>query len=297
MPEQKNVIQITNTLPDVLTKISMISRGTSQISRKFQSLTMLFPANSTYRVLVQTLAQIENVRMALTDNLLRMRKRMRILKVRQERYQELSDKAKVRPLSYAEKLELARLESELESAVVQIRNALPYFNSALKELGFLTETYEQIKRNKNIPDDWDERDYEIHEIEAHIMGAFRNAVRDYLSTGRPNWATCEWWEQLGISPMEGCWEVEQLLAECNEHLRQGELLHYEGFLDWLESMAEKYRDRYKNVCRRVGLDEEGVVSRNFTVLLHPPFEHIQIPGSSGQSDSEVKRLDKGGDQK
>jgi hypothetical protein len=297
MSERKGLVQVTGTLPDVLTKISMISRGTSQISRKFQSLTMFFPANSTYRVLVQVLAQIENVRIALTDNLLRMRKQMRILKVKQERYQELSDEAKVRSLSYAEKLELANLESELESAVVQIKNTFPYFNSALKELGFLTETYEQIKRNKGIPDDWDERDYEIHEIEAHVMGVFRNAVRDYLSTGRPNWATCEWWEQLGISPIEGCWEVEQLIAECNEHLRQGELLHYEGFLDWLESMAKKYHDRYKSVCKRIGLDEKGVISRNFTAFLHPPFEHVQISGNSDQFNSEAKKLEKGGEPK
>ena len=290
--ETKNLLQLEGEFPSVLSKISMISRGTSQVSRKFQSLTMFFPANSTYRVLVQTLAQIENVRMAITDNLLRMRKKIRILKVKQERYQELLEKAKTDSLSYAEKLEMVNLESEMETVVVQIRNTMPYFNSALKELGFLVETYEQIKRNKNIPDDWDERDYEIHEIEAHIMGAFRNAVRDYLSNGRPNWSTCEWWEQLGISPFEGTWEVEKLLNDCNEHLRRGELLHYEGFLEWLEEMAKKYRDRYKDVCRKMGLDETSVVSKNFTCLLHPPFDRIQIPG-----DSTLLSADEGGDKR
>jgi len=65
---------IIKNISEANEKIYNFSRSTSQVSRKLQSLSMIFPADATYRVLHQILAQIEDRQQAITENTIKIKK-------------------------------------------------------------------------------------------------------------------------------------------------------------------------------------------------------------------------------
>jgi len=128
------------------------------------------------------------------------------------------------------------------------------------------------RKIKNIPDDWDEVDFEEAEIEAHIRNAFRNGIRDFLVHGRLGMGTCEYLEQFGISPIEATFHIRNYIEECNKKLQEvaktgdySKLPDYDNFHDFLDKMAKLYKDAYKKACRRIGLDDE-IISRDFILM-------------------------------
>ena len=250
----KEINFILDKTTEINEKIYNFSKSTSQISRKLQSLTMLFPANATYRILHQLLAQIERKQQAIIENIFKIKKNM--LKVK---------KLKKKLKSVKDGIEKEEIKLEIEEIQVKTANTFSYLEAALKEIGYLCEAYEEIKKNKNIPDEWDEYTFEKAEIEAHIKGAFRNAVRDYLVNGRIGMGTCEWFEQLGISPFEAIYEVTNFLNSVNSKMNNGSPPDYNEFYDFLDKMAEKYKDCYKKACEKIGLNTD-LISKQFTLI-------------------------------
>ena len=158
------------------------------------------------------------------------------------------------------------------SKFTSLSNSFVYLEGALKEIGFLQDCYEQIKKNKNIPDDWDEVDFEKAEIKAHIRNAFRNGVRDFLCHGRLGIGTCEYFEHFGISPIEATFHISRYIDDCNHSMSKFEvhedyslLPDYNNFHDFLNRMVDLYKNAYKKACKRIGIDDD-LISKDFILI-------------------------------
>ena len=172
------------------------------------SLTMI--ATSPFHRMKQCLAKIERKRGALKENIYRLRKDRINLERLLDNKQEILDKlTELSPNIISTTTELTteissnsrdfknlnwalqELEIDIEEKVANIYDSNIYIEAALKEIGHYQTAYEQIKKNYQIPDDWDEKDFEEGEVEEHIKMAFLHAVRDVTMTGRLNVGTHE----------------------------------------------------------------------------------------------------------
>jgi len=277
---EKKLKKIESRIKEQNEKMYNFGRQDSQTTRKLMTLQMLNTADSTYRILRQILAQIERKQSAISENYIRLKK----------------DYTKIVELQYQIKNETAniqrnKLEANLQAKITSLTNSFVYLEAALKEVGFLQDCYEQIKKNKNIPDDWDELDFEQSEIEAHIRNAFRNGIRDFLCNGRLGMGTCEYLEQFGISPIEASFHISKYITDCNQAMAKFEvsqnyslLPDYDNFHDFLNKMAGLYRHAYKKACRRIGLDDD-LISRDFVLMSSRNKEQHNLLEADNEKDN------------
>ena len=256
--DKERMDYITEQVQEINEKIYIFSKSDTQVTRKLMTLTMLYPADSVYRQLQQISAQIEKKQMALSENQINLAKE-------QVKYQRI--KNKLDNEEYDDEYQKIEYELELQSIVIKISNSLSYIEAAIKEIGYLLEAYNQIKKNKNISDDWDELDFEKEEIRTHIKSAFRNGLRDYLVHGRIGMGTCEYFEQFGISPVEAITEIQNYLNYVNSKIASDENIpDFNDLYKWLNKMADKYEHCYKKICKWIGLDPEHLISTKFTLI-------------------------------
>ena len=268
--DEKAIAKIKERSKEINEKMYHFSKKNSQTTRKLMTLQMLNGANSTYRILRDILANAERKQQALTENIIRMKKD-------EVKVKRLSDKLKKDVLTENE-VELIKVD--IVKKTISLVNGLSYIEGALKELGIFQDAYEQIKKNKNIPDDWSEYDFEKAEIEAHIRNGFRLCLRDFITNGRMGMGTIEYLEQFGINPIEAVYHVKIYIAEANEKLNKvnhrvinensnisehiDEMPNYDDFYGFLNRMGELYKNHYVKACRNLGLDDE-IVSTDFIV--------------------------------
>jgi len=259
--DEQKLQKIGSRIKEQNEKIYNFGRQDSQTTRKLMTLQMLNTADSTYRILRQILAQIERKQQAISENYVKSKKEhIELLELKQQFEAE------------EDPIEKEKLAVDIQQKIVNLSNSFAYLEGALKEVGFLQDCYEQIKKNKNIPDDWDEVDFEEAEIEAHIRSAFRNGIRDFLCHGRLGMGTCEYLEQFGISPIEATFHIRNYIEECNKKLQEvaqardySKLPDYNNFHDFLDEMAKLYKNAYKKACKRIGLDDE-IISKDFILM-------------------------------
>jgi len=77
--------------------------------------------------------------------------------------------------------------------------------------------------------------------------------------------TCEWFEQLGISPFEAIYEVSNFIKKANIKMNANNPPDYDEFYDFLNKMAKKYKNCYKKACKNIGINDK-LVSINFTLI-------------------------------
>ena len=231
-------------------KIYNFSKSNTQATMNLMSLTMLFPADTVYRQLQQILAQIESKQNALTENIFKIKKeniKIKKFKIKMKQLEEQLKRTTDELEKEKIKLDIEQLKIEIDKYNVSVANTMSYIEATIKEIGTLIDSYKQIKKNKNVPDDWSEKDVEDAEIKTNIKNAFRNAVRDFLVTGRIGMGTCEYLEQFGISPLEAFKDVADFINSNQDD--------YESFYKFLNYMAEKYKDNYKLALEKIGLDD------------------------------------------
>ena len=218
-------------------------RKNTQTTNQLMTLTML--CDSPYRRLRQCLAQIEEKRKALEESYFGMQKK----KVQVQHWYEKGDEMSV-----------IRAQ-EAESNMIRQKD---YIDAAFKEIATFQCAYDEIRESHNIPENWDEKDAELAEIDHHIKQAFRQAHRDMVNTGRIGLGNMEYMEQYGIHIQTATKIIADYIAGEDKMIAEGKMPTVKHLYAFLDRMAETFHDAHKDVMQRIGIKE--LVKEEFLYL-------------------------------
>jgi len=209
-------------------------RKNTQTTNQLMTLTMM--TDSPYRRLRQCLAQIERKRHAIEDAHFKALKFKETVKKWEQKGDALS------------LIRIAEAEHKQQRHVM-------YFEGALKEIAVFQEAYDEIRRNNNIPEEWDERDAEMDEIRHHIRQAFRQAHRDTLHLGSISVGNAEYLEQYGIHLHTAQNVINKYVAECQRVIDEdGNMPNISHLYEFLDQCVEIFGKEYEHVMKHIGID-------------------------------------------
>jgi len=230
----KKLAKISERMKEMDRANLSFNKKNTQTTSQLMTLTMM--CDAPYRRLRQVLAQIEKKRTTLEGIAFGLRKG----KVKLKQLRENDD-------------ELSQIEAdEIEHGLYRSKG---YIEASLKELAVFQDTYDEIKKSFNIPDNWDELDFEKEEISNHIRMAFRNCVRNVLVTGGMNMGTLEYLEQFGIHPVTAKKIVNDYLAEVEAMVAEGKYPSVTHLYEFLDKCSEIFQDAHHAVMARIGITE------------------------------------------
>lgn len=248
-----NELQIKNLSDDVIEKIEngMIEfqrarqsagRSETQFIAKHMNIFML--GRTPYWSLRQCLAKIERSKEALKEAEYKHKKKQIALTRLKNKLADLPELAE---------LERQEIQIEIDYIEYGIESSRVYIEGALKNIANYLSIYEQVKKHFNIPDDWDELDYEQAEIEHHIKQAFLQSLRDIIACGSISQGNSEYLENCGIGPIAGLLEIQQFLSVWKKITGDGNPPLMADIDTWLHDMYEKYKDTPNIYLRNHGI--------------------------------------------
>ena len=244
--EKGQIEKLISRLPEYKRGSSIIGHSTSQSSYSLQTMQMI--SDSPLSRMKQCLAQIDKKYKAIQEAYYKIEKK----KLTVEKLNDTID-----PYS---KLTLQEYKSQIESITVLM-------NTSLREIGMFQDMYDSIKKNNNIPDNWNEKDFEKQEIANMIRSSFRLAIQDLSSTSRVSKAVVEYWEQLGIHPQLAETRTRSYLILIQEKINSSSVVNIRDMYKFLDDMADEFKDSYQDALSRIGLDElgsEGFMAKGVT---------------------------------
>jgi hypothetical protein len=228
-------------------------KSNTQTTSKLMSLTMLSPAGTPYQQIKQILAQIERKRTAIKEAYIKIKR------------QKVELKKLERDLAITEDdLDKEDILIDIEETLSNISDSILYFEGALKEIGQYQETYDEIIRNNNIPEDWDEKDMELSEIEHHVKSAFRLGLRDIINHNSLGMGTLEYLEQYGINPISADKFIRDYVNTQKAKLNKQSTPTYDDHMNFLNEMFNIHKDCYKDAMKRMGID--NLINEEFLYL-------------------------------
>ena len=232
--DSKKLAKISQRMVEIDRANLTAGKKNTQVTSQLMTLTML--CDAPYRRLRQVLAQIEKSRNAIEENIFNLRKK----KVELKRLRESDDELDI--------IEADHIEHGMQRGKI-------YLEGALKELAMFQETYDEIKKTHNIPDDWDEVNMEKEEIANHIRMAFRNGVRNIMTGGALGNGTLEYLEQFGIHPQTAHTMIMGYLEKTNKLIEEGRAPTVDHLYEFLDYCADTFKDAHKAVMKRIGIEE------------------------------------------
>lgn len=233
--------KISENMVEMDRGVKSFGKSNSQVTSKLMSLTML-SAYSPYHTIKQILAQIEKKRGALSEASFGLRKKNIEIKILKRKIEEEEDDLKIELL----KIEIEEIQSHASTSMI-------YIEAALKEIGSYQNSYNEICKSNNIPEDWDEVDMERGEVEHHLKSMFRNGVRDVLASGRLGMGTMEYLEQFGVNPAYALPLINGYVKKCSDKGSAGGEPNFTDLMDFLDACSTKFKDCHKDVMNRIGI--------------------------------------------
>ena len=237
-PEKIN--KISDRMVEMDRANQTLGRSETQTSNQLMTLSML--TDSPYRRLRQCLTQIERRRQTIEMT-----------------YWE--------DLKHQKQLEEWREENTEETRAylaehyyMEQRN-VPYIEGTLKEIAIFQEAYEEIRKNNNIPEDWDEEDAEIDEIRHHLRQAFRQAHRDMTLTGSITQGNAEYLEQYGIHLQTAKHVIGEYIRACNTMIEEGRPPNITHLYEFLDYCVDSFGNEFHHVLKHIGLD--GLIKQDY----------------------------------
>ena len=226
--------KITERMVEVERANNTLGRKNTQTTNQLMTLTML--TDSPYRRLRQILAQIENKTNALRSQFFAQQK----LKLDIKEWEEEDT-----PLS---RIKIAEARSGMA-------NHKKYIEGALKEIGIFQDAYEEIRRNNNIPEEWDEEDAEKDEIRHHIRQAFRQSHRDMVISGSISQGNAEYLEQYGIHLQTARNYIRQYINQCEELIAEKAYPTIDHLYEFFDNCVKVFGEEYIKVMHHIGITE------------------------------------------
>ena len=237
-------IEMDTITPAIMTRISErmveIDRANKTTGRKNtqttnQLMTLNMISSSPYRRLRQCLAQIESRRHAIENYYWDWRKKELEVKEWEGSDDEFS------------LLEVERHKYNRD----RIKT---YIEGAIKELSVFQEAYEEIRKNNNIPEEWDEEDAELDEIRHHLRQAFTQAHRDMTLNGSISQGNAEYLSQHGVHLQTAKNFIGKYIATCEKMLEEGLVPTINHYYEFLDGVVEVFGEEYKKVLKHMGID-------------------------------------------
>ena len=226
--------KIESRLPELHRAKAIIGHSTSQTSYALQTLTMI--DDSSYSRLKQCLSQIEHKYHAVRDAYFKIEKM----------------KLEIR---YLPPNESSRLKiRENETSIEALQNSMA---NSLRQIGMFQDFYESIRISNNIPKEWNEHDYEKHEIANMVRRSFRIGIQAISSSNVLSVASVEFFEQLGIHPQQAEFHIRNYLQQVDDIIKDGKEVQVTAMYEFLDAMAFRFKDSYKFALDRIGLKELG----------------------------------------
>lgn len=238
--DEKALVEITSWMPEVNRAVTSFNKQNSQTTSSLMSLNMIDAG--PYRVLRQILAQVERKRSALNESVYK-------LEMKKLRYKELEIKLN----ESQDDIQRDKLDLMRNKIGCDIFDAQGHIEAAIKELGGLKRRYEEICKNKGIPEKWDEQDFEDGEIEHHIKSIFRNMLRDKMQ-GSCNMGSMEYAEQFSINPILAYHLVDDYIYQVKKAVSEGNSIGIESHYEFYDKMYEIFKGEYVKGMKRIGLD-------------------------------------------
>lgn len=221
---EKTLQKVSQNLPIISEKTKNFGRNNSQTTLSMMTLTMM-NGQSPMRMIRQVLAELEQKKLALAESQVTHAKLMRDI-------EELKNKD-----GNLDSVE----QAEFRFKHVQLDNIEEKIGGALKDVAVLIEAYENIKNKHNI-DDWDEETFEREEKKHHIRRGFELLYRNILHQGRAHESSIEYLQQYGVHVQPALVEVVQYIESVNEKLKTNCVITGADMENFLDAMAEKYKD-------------------------------------------------------
>ena len=229
----ETVARISERMVEVDRANKTLGRKNTQTTNQLMTLNMLSAA--PYRRLRQCLAQIESRRKAIEQHYWDW-------KESDIKYRELRESEDELSQIQADRMDYGRGRMKI------------YIEGAFKELAVFQEAYEEIRKNFDIPEDWDEEAAEMDEIHHHIKQAFRQAHRDMVLQGSITQGNAEYLEQYGIHLQTARKVIGQYIASVEKMIQNGDMPSVNHLYEFLDNVVELFGEEYKNVLAHIGVD-------------------------------------------
>ena len=237
---EQAVQKIYDRLPELTRAKASIGRRNSQTTSALQTLNMI--SDGPFRQMKQCLSQIGNKRDALIQAHFSVEK----LRVKINMWDGLAT-------------EMSDIQAaEARSQIMQTQEGA---EQALKEMGMYQDLYDKIRKENNIPEDWDEEDFEDAEVSNHLHLAFRQAVQDVIVHGNISKGIAEYLEQYGVNPVTGNRLVQDWVDKMNKEIDKCKHPSVKEMHKFLDEMAETFKDEHKHCLSRMGVDK--IVSADY----------------------------------
>ncbi len=228
--------RIIARLPEFQRGSALIGHSTSQASYSLQTMNMI--SDSPMSRMKQCLAQINKRYNALREtHFIVEETKLDIFSLHKK-----SD-------NYS-KLTILKKEAEMSELVKNM-------NISFREMGMFQDMYDSIREKNNIPENWNEKDYEEQEISNMVKSSYRLAIQDITQTGNCSKAVVEYWEQLGIHPQVGEIETRLYLEGIQKAILENKPINIKDMYIFLDTMVVKHKDDWNFVVERIGLDGLG----------------------------------------
>tara|TARA_R110000803_G_scaffold209269_1_gene278680 strand:+ start:978 stop:1769 length:792 start_codon:yes stop_codon:yes gene_type:complete len=234
--DKEQIAKINERLVEFHRVKAIVGHSTSQSSYSLQTLNMI--SDSPLSRMKQCISQINKKYQALQEAYFKIENKKLII-------QKLSIETDAES-----KLTVRENESLINTISISMENAL-------REIGMFQNMYDSIRKNNNIPENWSEKDYEEQEIANMIKSSFRIAIQDLTMTGRISKSAVEYWEQLGIHPQMGETLTRKYQVDTQEILNNIGEITIQLMYDFLDEMADRFKDAHKEALKHIGLDELG----------------------------------------